>query len=370
MSDTVSDAETGVALFAHAIKNNGEVYDPKIDDTVTISENIKSELLRRHPAMDPDNIVGSYEGNKEVNPENGLKEANREMRGEDRGYGYLYQSDKEMPGNNWGLRNWDALEYLKNRGVKHIVIAHPQIAADSVLNLCEIPNEVAREIGTKTWAKWGTGDYEKYPHVGHPFADYWGNWVNSSCGGTPCCFKMGGCPDGRPYPPPRQTPLNEARDQLDPSLASEVSEYGQLGYDPANGPPNPDAPVQDQYTGTWAMWVVPNDDPRLGKIMATHALNAAVNPLVYITNGEIESVAAGQSVTFTANVVTGTPKYTYEWSVKKEGAANWPTVGENRSSWTWTPGTEDAGTYNIRCKVKDARGGTGEVVWKGFEVST
>jgi hypothetical protein len=104
--------------------------------------------------------------------------------------------------------------------------------------------------------------------------------------------------------------------------------------------------------------------------MAKHALNAAVNPLVYITNGEIESVAAGQSVTFTANVVTGTPKYTYEWSVKKEGAANWPTVGENRSSWTWTPGTEDAGTYNIRCKVKDARGGTGEVVWKGFEVST
>jgi hypothetical protein len=233
-----------------------------------------------------------------------------------------------------------------------------------------VPNQFGKEVGMKTWAKWGTGDYEKYPEVGHPFADYWGNWVYTDCGGQPCCFTMGGCGDpSRPYPPPRRTPLDKKRDELDPSLAYDLSDYGHLGYNPDSGPPDPNGPIQDQYTGTWDMWTPPNDDPRVGKILAKHVLNAAINPMVYLTNDELESVEAGERVTWQAQVVTGTPDYRYEWSIKKEGATDWSTVGGSGSTWMWTPGTEDAGRYDVRCKVTDAKGCTGEVVWKEFEVS-
>ena len=85
-------------------------------------------------------------------------------------------------------------------------------------------------------------------------------WVETDCGGTPCCFKMGGCNDGGVYPPPV---LKCPRDDLEPSLAYAVSDYGNLGYDQALGAPDPAKPVQQQYTGTWAMWTPPNDDPRL-----------------------------------------------------------------------------------------------------------
>jgi hypothetical protein len=180
---------------------------------------------------------------------------------------------------------------------------------------------------------------------------------------------MGGCADGRKYPPPRQTPIDKKMNSFDPSLAYDLSDYGHLGYDPAKGPPNPNAPVQDQYTGTWTMWTPPNDDPGVGKLLAKYVLNAAVNPMVYITNGEIERVKAGESVTFKAHVVTGTPDYTFTWSVKKQGAADWSTVGQNSSTWAWTPGTGDAGTYEVRCKVTGGARGTGEVTWKDFEVS-
>ena len=63
-----------------------------------------------------------------------------------------------------------------------------------------------------------------------------------------CCFEMGGCNDSlRPYPPPRGT--TAARAELDPSLTYDLSDYGHLGYNPASGAPNPNAPVQNQYTG-------------------------------------------------------------------------------------------------------------------------
>jgi hypothetical protein len=372
MSDTVSDADTGVVLMDHPLFNNGEAYDPKINDTIIVCENIKSQLLARHPEMDQDNIVGAFGGNETLNPENGLVENSREMRGERAlGYAYLYESDKELPDAPWGYRYWEALEYLKDRGVKHIVVAFPQLATASALDLVEVPNQFGKELGIKTWAKWGTGDYEKYPDVGHPFTDYWGNWLFTECDGQSCCFTMGGCGDPtRPYPPPRQTPMDEKMGAFDPSLVFDLSDYGHLGYDPALGPPDPDAPVQDQYTGTWDMWNPPNDDPRLGKILAKHVLNAAINPMIYLTNGELEGVEAGESVSWEAQVVTGTPDYTYEWSIKKEGATDWSTVGGSASTWVWTPGTEDAGTYDIRCKVTDAKGGTGEVTWKDFEVSS
>jgi hypothetical protein len=179
---------------------------------------------------------------------------------------------------------------------------------------------------------------------------------------------MGGCADGRQYPPPRQTPPDKKQDELDPSLGYEVCEYGHLGYDPAKGPPDPNRPVQDQYTGTWNMWEAPNNNPRVGKMLAKHVLNAAVNPMVYLTNGEREAVGAGESVTWEAHVVSGTPGYTCEWSIRKKGAAGWSQVGENSSRWMWTPGSGDVGTYDIRCRVRDAKGGTGEVDWQGFEI--
>ena len=83
---------------------------------------------------------------------------------------------------------------------------------------------------------------------------------------------MGGCSDGRPYPPPRQAPLNEARDDLDPSLAYAVSAYGHLGYDPTLGRPSDERPVQEQFQGTWAAWTPPNDDPRVGRFLAKHVI--------------------------------------------------------------------------------------------------
>jgi hypothetical protein len=277
MSDKVSDAETGVIILNHAINDNKEYFDPKIDDTVTINKNIKSQLISRHPTMDPANIVGAYMGIYEADPDcNGSRGRTRTMRGENLGYAWLYESAKQLPGNEWGYRYWDALEYLKNRGVKHIVIGFAQIVVDSVLNLVEIQNQIGKEIGTKTWMYAVTGDTSAYPGIGHPFAEYWGMWVRTDCGGTPCCFTMGGCGDDGVYPPVAQ---NCPRDDLDPSLAYDLSEYGHLGYDPALSPPDSSKPVQQQYIGTWAMWQPPNADPRLSKMLAKYVLQAANNEL-------------------------------------------------------------------------------------------
>ena len=149
-----------------------------------------------------------------------------------------------------------------------------QIVVDSVLNLIEVPNQIGKELGTRSWLKARTGDYATYPVVGHPFADYWGVWVETQCrvpetGATgPCCFELGGCRDGRAYPPPRQTPADRIREDTDPSLAFDLPAFGHLGYDPARGRPSNRRPVQDQYRGTWDMWRPPNDDPRMGELLA------------------------------------------------------------------------------------------------------
>jgi hypothetical protein len=370
------------------------------------------------------------------------------MRGESYGHAWLYETDKVLPGDEWGYRYWDAMEYLKNRGVQHIAIGFPQVVTDNALNMIEIPNQVAgRVIGYKNWLQWGTWDYDKYPTEGHPFPDYWGIWVDTDCGewelnydsgtagfsegatltggtsgatgvikwfsgvttsgtltlkevsgsflggetitddkggsasanGTEtmtskpeCCFEMGGCGDPlRPYPPVRQTPFDEKMSDLDPSLCFDMSAYGHRGYDPAMGPPDPDNPVQDQYTGTWEMYSAPNADPRVGEMLARHVLNAAVNPMVYITNGEVEGIAEGESVSFEAHVTGGgVPAYTYEWSIKEEGNASWSTVGGNSSSWNGDPVSGEAGTYDIRCMVTDSQPRTGEGIWEGFVIST
>jgi hypothetical protein len=187
-----------------------------------------------------------------------------------------------------------------------------------------------------------------------------------------CCFEMGGCADPlRPYPPVRQTPLNRTRNDLDPSLAYGMSEYGNLGYDPALGAPDPNNPVQDQYTGTWEMFTPFNDDPRVGRMLAKYVLNAAVNPMVYLTNGEVEGIAEGGNVSWEAHVTGGgAPAYTYEWSVKKEGNASWATIGGNSAIWNWSPVSGEAGTYAVRCMVTDSQDHSGEVIWEGFVVAS
>jgi hypothetical protein len=383
----------------------------------------------------------------EVNAESGLFEFTREQRGDRFGTAFLYQGEKNLPANKWGHRYWEALEYLKNRGVKHIAVGFTQVSLSSALDLVEIPNQFGKEVGMKNWVQWGIGDFEKYPDVGHPFADYWGVWVYTDCGewelnyeggtsaftmgatltggtsgatgvikwlsgdiatgtltvkevsgtfvdgetisddeggsaaadGTEtmtskpeCCFTMGGCGDPlRPYPPPRLVPMDVPRDEFDPSLTYDVSDYGHLGYDPAMGPPDPNGPVQDQYTGTWEMYIPPNDDPRMGEILARHVLNAAVNPMVYLTNGELEGINEGGSVTWEAHVTGGgVPPYTYEWSTKEAGDASWSMAGGNSSTWPWNPAGGDAGTFAIRCQVTDAQDHSGEVIWEGFVVSS
>ena len=370
MSKKVDPKKTGVLLFNHALHDYNEYFDPKINDTLVINNNIKDKLLKRHHNMDPDNIIGAYPGIKELNSENNIVEVTRHMRGENFGFAWLYESDKQRPGDEWGYLYWDALEYLKNRGVKHIVIGFPQVVTDSVLTLIEINNQIGKEIGIKTWLDWGTWDYVNFPEVGHPFADYWGNWAYTDCGGVPCCFIMGGCEDGRPYPPPRQAPIDEEATELDPSLAYDLSDYGDLGYDPTLGTPDTSKPVQDQYTGTWALFMPPNNDPRMGKMLAEHVVDAIIKPMVYLTNGEVEGMQVGQSVTWEAHVVSGgTQPYKYKWSIKKKKGDDWKHVGENSPTFTWTSGNKDVGTYSVRCKVKDTKKETGEVVWEGFTVS-
>jgi len=445
-SENVSDADTGVVIFNHALHDNNEVFDPKVDDTLIINKAIKKLLLERHPDMDAAHIIGAYGGIQEVNPVNGLEERNRGMRGESYGHAWLYESAKVLPGDEWGYRYWDALAYLKNRGIKHIAIGFPQVTTDTVLNLVEVFNQIGgREIGYKNWLKWGILDYSTYPGVGHPFADHWGNWVGTDCGeweldyangsapftagtrltgqtsgatatikwmrgnaatgtltlkdvsGTfengelltdgreggaaaigsavmtskpECCFEMGGCDDPlRPYPPPRQTPLNGKMSDLDPHLCFDMSEYGHEGYDPAEGDADPDKPVQNQYTGTWEMYRPPNDDERVGQLLAGHVLHAAINPLVYLSNGEQTSIRAGESVTFQAHVVSGKPDYSYQWSFRIEGEESWSAAGANEATWTWSTLSGDEGQYAIRCQVTDAKNRTGEVTWEDFTVS-
>jgi hypothetical protein len=157
---------------------------------------------------------------------------------------------------------------------------------------------------------------------------------------------------------------------LDPSLCFDMSEYGHQGYDPGMGAPDPEDPVQDQYRGTWEMYIPPNDDPRVGEMLGQYVLKALTEPLVYLTNGEVEGITVGESVTFEAHVTGGgEPPYTYEWSTNKDNEG-WLPVGGTNSTWNWTPGSGEEGTYAVKCVVTDAESDTGEVTWEGFVVST
>ncbi len=370
-SAAVPDNQTAVVLLNHGLFDPDRAYfDPKIDDTIVLNKNIKALLLERHPDMDADNVIGVWGGIKEKDRESGLVERTREMRGEDLAHCYLHETAQDMPGDEWGYRYWDGLDYLLQRGVRHIVVGFPQVITDSVLTLVESYNMIGKEIGVKSWLGYTGGNFAVYPGVGHPFADYWGNWVDTECDGEACCFEMGGCADGRPYPPPRQAPLNKKRDDMDPSLAYDLSDFGHLGYDPSLGPPDKDRPVQNQYTGTWESYVPPSSDPRVGRILAKHVLNAAVKPLVYITNGETAAVKAGRKVTWQANLAAaGSGNCSYAWFYKKQGASDWQPAGSSSAVWEWTPSADQAGVYSILCRVTDAGRQTAEGSWDGFVVS-
>jgi len=281
----VSPKDTAVLFINHATRDGNETYDPKIDDTLVLDAQIKQELLRRYPKMHPDNIIGSWMGIREPNPairiggpvRNNL-ERTRAMRGEDLGGAWLYESDRQLPGGDHQYRYWDALDLLRKRGVQHVVVIFSQIVIDNAFNLIDVPNQIAKEIGAKSWFRIGKRDGRLYPQAGHPFAEYWGVWADTQCRSDdsagpvadsgPCCLKMGGCGDSRPYPPPRQTPIDRPQPDTDPSLLFDIPAFGHLGYDPAAGPPDDESPVQGQYRGTWAMWRPPNDDPRMGKLLA------------------------------------------------------------------------------------------------------
>jgi hypothetical protein len=92
--------------------------------------------------------------------------------------------------------------------------------------------------------------------------------------------------------------------------------------------------------------------------------------MAYLSNGEKESTAIGQSVTFQATVVTGGKSpYSYAWSIKEAGDTGWTTKGTNSATWAWTPQSGDEGTYAVRCVVTDSLSESGEVTWEGFAVT-
>lgn len=277
----VRPADTAVLFVNHATRNGNETFDPKVDDTLVLDARIKRELLRRRPGLREENILGSWMGIRQPNPDitvggrvRSNLERTREMRGEDLGSAWLYESDHQLPGGDHAYRYWQALDLLRERGVRHIVVVFSQIVVDSVLNLVEVPNQIAKEIGRQSWLHARRGDHVTYPDVGHPFAEHWGVWIDNRCrigegpDTGPCCLRMGGCGDERPYPPPRQTPIDRPRQDTDPSLAFDIPAWGHLGYDARLGPPDEDKPVQQQYRGTWEMWRPANDDPRMGRLLA------------------------------------------------------------------------------------------------------
>ena len=281
-NENVSLKDTGVLMINHGIRNGDEPFDPKINDTLTLNKNIKNLLLQNFPELKTQNILGGWFGEMVINqrvkpspPAFTQMERTREMRGENLGYIVLHDTDGSKPEGEWGYRYWEALDQLKKNKVKHIVVVFPQIMENSVLNLVEVPNQIAKEIGYKNWLHFDTLDFDTYPEYGHPFADYWGIWVSTSCASPSdtnqseqCCLTMGGCSTGQSYPPPRQAKLNERRNDLDPSLAYDVSEFGHLGYRSELGAPNLSQSVQDQYSGTWSMWKVTEDHHALAKFLA------------------------------------------------------------------------------------------------------
>lgn len=276
MSASVTPAETGVLLMAHGIYSGNEAFDPKISDTISLHENLQDALLERFPGMSADNILGGWEGIREE--ENGMLQRTRAMRGEDLGHAYLYESDGAMPPGKWGLRYWEALERLKDNNVRHIVVVFTHSINTTTVSQVGLPNQIAKEIGYRSFKPVVDLRVPWWPGYDGPFADYWPAGAALLCRASTqqgdeassheCCYELGGCSRGRRYPEVRQTPPDTPMSRVDPAIVFDVPPFGHLGYDPTIGAPDTDSPVQNQYTGTWSIWVPMDNDPDLARFLA------------------------------------------------------------------------------------------------------
>jgi len=280
MSAEVAPEETGVILMAHGIYPGNEAFDPKISDTISLHENIEARLLERFPGMRAENILGGWEGVRQET--DGILQRTRAMRGENLGHAYLYESDGAMPAGKWGLRYWEALERLKDNGVKHIVAAFSMSINTTTVTQVGLPNQIAKEIGYRGFKPVADLRIPWWPGYDSPFADFWPAGAQLLCrdgpapdaGSHECCYELAGCSGDRGYPEIRQTPADKPMSRVDPALVFDVPPFGHLGYDPAAGPPDTDVPVQAQYTGTWSISVPMDDDPDLARFLAQVVLSS------------------------------------------------------------------------------------------------
>ena len=279
----VSPADTGILLFNHGVYSGSEVYDPKIDDTVVVMENLRKVLVERAPGLKPDRVLGGWMGIAEKGPQ--FIERNRAMRGEDIGHAFLYETAQQMPAAPWGHRYWDALDQLRAAGARHIVVVFPHVIISASPALVELPNQVAKEIGYRSFFPSNDVTEPRWPGFGNPFADRWPVTAPRMCRvdgpQSPlreCCYRLGGCGPGHPYPERRQTPSDRPISAFDPALTYDIPAFGHLGYRAEDGPPDNDRPVQSQYRGTWSLWAPMDDDPRLADYLADKVLTAIQNP--------------------------------------------------------------------------------------------
>jgi len=275
MSLDVLPKDTAVLLFNHGLHKHSETFDPKVNDTIILNANIRNELLKTLPSMRVENILGGWMGVAE--PVSTVIERTREMRGEDLGHAYLYETNQQMPQGDWGLRFWEALDQFRLNGAKHIVAAFPQIIVSSIPSVVEYPNQIAREIGYRSFLNLNELSEPRWPGFGNPFADYWPvaapRWCSvddgqSGSGIRSCCYQLGGCGRIDSYPEARTTSIGQPQKRLDPALIFDVPAFGHLGYDPKQGLPDESSPVQGQYRGTWSLYRPLDSDPRLAEYLA------------------------------------------------------------------------------------------------------
>ena len=279
----VSPADTGILLFNHGIYPGFEVFDPKIDDTVVVMENLRKALVERAPGLKPERVLGGWMGIAE--PGTKFVERNRAMRGEDIGHAFLYETAQRMPAAPWGHRYWDALDQLRAAGARHIVVVFPHVIISASPSLVELPNQIAKEIGSRSFRPANDVTEPRWPGFGNPFAERWPVTAPRLCridgpqsGTRECCYRLGGCGPGQPYPERRQSPLDRPISPFDPALTFDIPAFGHLGYRAEDGPPDNERPVQGQYRGTWSLWAPMDDDPRLADYLADKVLAAIPRP--------------------------------------------------------------------------------------------
>ena len=279
----VPPADTGILLFNHGINPGNELFDPKIDDTVTVMKNLRQALVERAPGLKPAWVLGGWMGVAEHGPT--FVERNRAMRGEDIGHAFLYETPQRMPAAPWGHRYWDALDQLRAAGARHIVVVFPHVIVSASPAMVELPNQIAKEIGYRTFYPSNDVTDPRWPGFGNPFADRWPVTSPRLCriegprpGMRECCYRLGGCGAGQPYPERRQSPNDRPISAFDPSLTYDIPAFGHLGYRAEDGVPSNDRSVQSQYRGTWSLWAPMDDDPRLADYLADKVLAAIPAP--------------------------------------------------------------------------------------------